>query len=119
MKTGHKDLLPRYQYLRQVAMQLNQRLVKALPKGVLEEGGKLLGILEGKTFMLQSEDVLTILMDFCLYDIRREGINAIERYLAESPPPPGSDEMLVLQAMRAPGIPCSSWNRRNQGWACR
>jgi SEC-C motif len=41
-----------------------------------------------------------VLMDFCIYDVRRQGTNAVERYLAESPPASNSDEMVLLQAMR-------------------
>jgi hypothetical protein len=34
------------------------------------------------------------------HDVRRNGKNAIERFLAESPPPANSDEMLLLKAKR-------------------
>src|SRR5207244_4376895 len=96
----HAALLARYQHLRRVALPLNNRLVETLPKNVLDEGGKKLGILKKNVLVLDTEDEISVLMDFCLYDVRRQGVNAIERYLAESPPPPDSDEMVLLQAMR-------------------
>jgi SEC-C motif len=93
-------LLPRYKHLRQVGTQLNTRLVKTLPKSVLDEGGRNLGLLKKNVLTLDTEDELAVLMDYCIHDIRRQGINAVERFLAESPPPAGSDEMVILQALR-------------------
>src|SRR5262249_9409140 len=75
-------------------------LVGRLKKDVMEEGGKKLGILKGNALILDSEDELSVLMDYCIYDVRRKGRNAVEDYLADSPPPADSDEMLILQAMR-------------------
>ncbi len=39
-------------------------------------------------------------MDYCIYDLYRNGRNAVERFLQDSPPPPDSDEMQCLNAMR-------------------
>jgi hypothetical protein len=95
----YSELLPRYKQLRQVSMELNHRLVKTLPKDVLDEGGKKLGILKKNVLVLDNEDEIAVLMDYCIYDVRRQGKNAVERYLANSPPPPGSDERVLLEAM--------------------
>jgi len=97
----HARLLPRYKHLRQVALELNTRLVHTLSKSILNEGGKKLGILTKKDVLtLDAEDELSVLMDYCIYDIRRKGKNAIERFVEKSPPPADSDEMVLLQAMR-------------------
>src|SRR5438105_4903900 len=93
-------LVPRYEHLRNVALRLNDRLVKTLSRRDLDEGGKKLGILRGNTLVLDTEDEIAVLMDYCIYDLRRKGSNAVERYLADSPPPAESDEMVLLQAMR-------------------
>jgi hypothetical protein len=89
-----------YIRLRSVARALNNRLVKTLSRAVMGEGGKKLGILKGNTLVLDSEDEIAVLMDFCIYNVRRDGRNAVERFLATSPPPPESDEMLILRAMQ-------------------
>jgi hypothetical protein len=96
----HPELLIRYQHLRRVGLRLNSRLVKTVPKSVLDEGGKKLGILKRNVLILDTEDEIAVLMDFCIYDVRRQGANAVEHFVADSPPPPGSDEMVLLQAMR-------------------
>jgi SEC-C motif-containing protein len=100
MTSTHSHLLPRYKHLRQVSMRLNSSLVKTLPRDVLDEGGKRLGMLKGNKLILDSEDMSSVLMDFCIYDVRRQGLNAVERFLAESPPPSESEQMILLQAMR-------------------
>jgi hypothetical protein len=97
----HASKLVRYKHLRHVGLELNNRLVASLSKNALEEGGKALGILRNGVFVLGNEDESNVLMDYCLHDVREDGINAIERFLAKSPPAPGSDELLILQAKRA------------------
>ena len=96
----HAELLPRYKHLRQVGLELNNRLVKTLSKSTLEEGGKKLGIFKNNAITLDTEDEISVLMDCCIHDLRRQGKNAIEHYLAESPPAADSDEMVLLQALR-------------------
>src|SRR5439155_11128691 len=98
--TRHAELLPRYKHLRRVGLELNKQLVKTLSRSALDEGGKKLGILKRNVLTLDTEDEIAVLMDYCLHDVRRHGLNAIERYLAESPPPPDSDDWLLLQALR-------------------
>jgi hypothetical protein len=100
MMAHDDEFLARYQHLRQVGLELNNRLVQTLPRRALDEGGKKLGILKKNTLILDSEDEIAVLMDYCLHDVRSHGLNAIERYLAESPPPDGSDEHIILEAKR-------------------
>src|SRR5262249_43503120 len=94
------DLLPRYLHLREVQRRLNHILVERLKKDVLDEGGKKLGILKKNVLVLDTEDEIAVLMDYCLYDVRRRGLNAVERYLEDAPPAPDSDEMRILKAMK-------------------
>lgn len=93
-------LVSRYQQLRAVGRNLNNKLVKRLAKDVLQEGGRRLGILKNGTFVFDSEDETSVLMDYCIYDVRRSGRNCIEQYLADSPPDHESDEMVCLRAMQ-------------------
>jgi len=96
----HTELLTRYRHLRQVGRELNNRLLATLPREAFNEGGNRLGILKKNVLVFDNEHEMAVLMDYCLYDMRQHGENAIERFLATSPPPPDSDEMLVLQGMR-------------------
>jgi hypothetical protein len=92
-------LLAHYRRLRQAQRGLHTALFKGLPKDVLEEGGTDLGLLEGNHLILGDEAEMAIFMDYCIYSVRRDGRNAVERFLAESPPGPNSEEAALLQAM--------------------
>jgi len=94
------EIVSRYKHLRAVGRRLNDKLVQRLSRDVLDEGGRKLGIFQGDVFVFNSEDETSVLMDYCLYDVRRQGRNAIEQYLIESPPDPESDEMVCLGAMQ-------------------
>jgi hypothetical protein len=98
--TQQMDMVGRYKQLRQIGLSLNMQLTKILSKSEIHEGGRKLGILKNETLVLENEDEIAILMDFCLHDVRRYGINAIDRFLAQSPPPLDSDTMLILQGKR-------------------
>jgi hypothetical protein len=94
------EIISRYKNLRKVSMKLNHKLVRTLSKEVLYEGGRKLGILKGGTLYFNTEDESSVLMDYCIYDVRRKGRNAVEAYLIESPPDPESEEMTCLRAMQ-------------------
>jgi len=97
---GRAEMVSRYKHLRAVGRNLNHKLVKRLSKDVLDEGAWKLGILQGGVFVFDSEDETAVLMDYCIYDVRRQGRNAVEQYLFDSPPDPDSDEMVCLHAMQ-------------------
>ncbi|NLS91391.1 MAG: SEC-C domain-containing protein [Planctomycetaceae bacterium] len=94
------EIVSRYKHLRAVGRNLNHKLVKRLSKDVLSEGGKRLGIFQRGTLIFNSEDESAVLMDYCIYDVRRKGRNAVEQYLIDSAPAPESDEMACLRAMQ-------------------
>lgn len=96
----HAELLPRYKHLRQVGLNLNTKLVHTLSRSVMGEGGRKLGILDDDVLLLDTEDEIAVLMDYCIHDVRRHGVNAVEGYLRSSPPVLNSDEWVLLQALR-------------------
>ena len=65
--TSHADLLPSYKRLRDVRFQLNNRLVETIPRVMLTECGRKLGLFRDGTFVFDSEGDMSILMDYCLY----------------------------------------------------
>src|SRR5262245_13186322 len=92
-------LLARYQHLRQVSMQVSHTLVQRLDKDVLDEGGESVGRRQGDSLVLGSEDEMAVLMDHCIHDVYRGGVNAAQEYFANAPYPDGSDEDAVLRAL--------------------
>jgi hypothetical protein len=97
--TSHAEVLPAYRRLRQIGIQLNHKLVKLLSTPTLNLGAMKLGILKNGTFVFESEDETSVLMDFCIHNIQVDGLTAVQRYLEQSPPPSDSDEMVLLTAM--------------------
>jgi hypothetical protein len=93
-------LIARYKHLRTVGQNLNQKLVRRLSNSVLDEGGRRLGILQNGILVFNTEDETSVLMDYCIYNVRSNGRNAVEEYLIDSPPDLDSDEMVCLRAMR-------------------
>jgi len=93
-------ILACYKHLRAVGLTLNHKLVQRLSKDVVYEGGRKLGLLKRNALVFDSEDETAILMDYCIYDVRRQGRNAFEQYLLDSPPAQESDEMVCLRAMQ-------------------
>jgi hypothetical protein len=97
--TSHAELLPRYQQIRAAGLAVNNTLVGRLKKDVFEEGARKLGIFHKGTLVFDSEAEMAVLTDHCLHDIRRQGRNTVEDYLAEAPFAPDSDAGLFLQAL--------------------
>jgi hypothetical protein len=95
----HSGLLDRYRRLREVRSRLNNLLVETIPKKTLEECGRILGFSRRGVLVFETQDEPTILMDYCIYYPGPDGRNLVAKYLEQTPPPAGSDEMAALRAM--------------------
>lgn len=93
-------IVAEYKRLRAASTRLVNELVRRLKANELNEGGEKLGIIRRGIFVFESEDVSAVLMDYCVYEVRRSGRNAVEKYLCENPPEADSDEMNCLHAMQ-------------------
>jgi hypothetical protein len=74
-----EGVLGRYRQARAVSRQINTLLTKQLDREVLQEGARRLGMLRNDIMCFSTEDESCVLMDYCIYDCRREGENAIQR----------------------------------------
>jgi hypothetical protein len=92
--------IERYRRLRTVSQHLNQKVIKTLPEDAMLETGRRLGILQGRTFLLDSEDELSVVMDCCLHDLMQDGKNAMEWYLENHSSLASPDERELLEAFR-------------------
>lgn len=93
------ELLRTYKRIRAVQQAMNADLTSRLPKNVILESAKRLGLTRGKVLIFNSVHESSVLFDYCLYSVRTGGKTAVEWYAAKTPPPPDSDEMTVLRAM--------------------
>jgi hypothetical protein len=76
-------------------------LVTRLAPETLEEGAQKLGLLDGHKIVLRSESEAAVLMDYCIFNVVRQGKNAVERYLDEAPLASDEIELDYWQAMRS------------------
>ena len=97
---NYLKLVARYKELRKIMCDLqNDTLLKYVSKRALDVCGKKLGILQNNTFVLDDMDQIGVVMDYCIYDYREDGINAVSQYIADSQLDPDSDEYTVVNAM--------------------
>jgi hypothetical protein len=69
-------------------------------KDAILHNGRRLGLAEGRLFILDSMDELTLAVDLAIQTAPPGRSRAIERYARSARFAPGSDEALVLEAMR-------------------
>jgi hypothetical protein len=94
------QVVARYQSLRKLSMSINNKLVMGLSKETMVEGASKLGMLEGHTIVLPTEDMSSVLLDYCIYHVYRDGRNRLDEYLIARSPEPGTDEHVCLHAMQ-------------------
>ena len=88
----------RYRNLRALAMDLNHRIIKTIPRRAIDDIGRALGILRKGVLVFETEDMSSVLMDCCLYDWFQNGKNLVQRYSEAHPAQPGTDDHFLLDA---------------------
>ncbi len=95
---NYEHALEEYTRVRDVRIDLNNKLVKQLSRKTLLKGGRALGLLVDNVLCFETEDESCVLMDYCIHDCRDLGRNAIDRYLAR--PRLDANERQLLEAMQ-------------------
>ena len=93
----YSEKLVEYQRWRAVGRRLNTKLVESLDKKDIDEAGKRLGILRKGVLCFDTEDTISVLMDYAIRHVRHNGLNTVEHCLAQSPPT-DREELAWLQA---------------------
>ena len=88
----------RYQRLRTVVRELNNRMAKTIPKRAFAEVGDALGIRHNGVLEFDNEDETSVLMDCILYDWFQNGKNLVQRYAAAHLFSSGTDEDIMMRA---------------------
>jgi hypothetical protein len=94
------EVLAQYRRWRAVGEQLNGKLVESLGKRDIDEAGRRLGLLRNGVLCFDTEDTITVLMDFAIRHVRRNGRSAVERCLAQTPPA-DPEQLAWLKAVSA------------------
>ena len=95
------ERLARYRENRQVLMELNSRLVHNLAGDSVQVGAARLGLARGRTLVLDAEEHLCVLMDYCINHVRTRGMTAIESFVQSQGPSCNAREQELLQVMLA------------------
>ena len=99
MVRTESDVLTQYDRFSKVMNHFQAVIPEWVDKGMLEAGARRLGLWHDGMLAFQAEAELTALLDYCLYNLPKEGLNLATRYMRRNPPAPGSDEEIVLKAM--------------------
>ena len=94
------EVLEHYRRLREISKRLHPDVLKLLSKDALLQSGRRLGMAQGRTFILDSMDDLTLAFDMAIYTSPSGRSRAIDRYARSANLAPGSEWKLMLDAMR-------------------
>jgi hypothetical protein len=97
---SREEILTRYRHLRGLATRHHAEALKFLSRSAILEQARHLGLAMGKTLVAKSIDEMTLAFDLALHTARPGHSRAIDRYARAAQLQPGSDEFVVLEAMR-------------------
>jgi len=100
MEIDYDDILIRYLEFRKTGLKLNSKLVRLLPKEDLEVGARKLGMMDkSNVLVMENEDEMPILVDYCIHSVLKNGENLIDRCLEEFPIDFSFEEMEILDLL--------------------
>jgi hypothetical protein len=108
------DVVTRYRHLREISTQHHSGILKLVSPDALLRVARRLGLARGKTLILEDIDERTYVYDLAVYTAQAGRSRAIDRYARSVQFGAQSDEMLVLQAMRAARFSILHIERRHE-----
>jgi hypothetical protein len=94
------EVLARYRRLRQISKQQHEAVLDIIAPDVLLDWAKRLDLTEGKAVVLENDNEMTLPEDLAIYLPRLGHAHPLDRYARLARFAPGSDEAIVLAAMR-------------------
>jgi len=94
------EVLARYRHLREICKRHHSDALKLLSRDAILSQARRLGLADGKILILDSMDELTLAFDLAIYTAPAGRSRAIDRYARSTQFASGSDEALMLEAMR-------------------
>jgi len=94
------ETLARYRRLREVGKRHHDAVMDFLPKDAILQHGRRLGLAQGRRLVLDSMDELALAIDLAIYTAPPGRSRAIDRYANSARLAPGSEEAVMLEAMR-------------------
>lgn len=97
---SREEVLTRYRHLRAISTRHHTEAMNFFSRPALLEQARHLGLAVGETLAAESFDELTLAFDLAIHTARPDHTRAVDRYAGAAQLQPGSDEALVLEAMR-------------------
>jgi len=94
------EILTRYRHLRQISKELHQAVLDIIAADVVLAWAKRLGLTQGKTLVSDSDYEIGLAEDLAIYVARPGRSHPLDRYARAAGFAAGSDEAIVLEAMR-------------------
>jgi hypothetical protein len=94
------EILARYRRLRQISREQHEAVLDIIAPSVLLDWAKRLDLTEGKAVVLGNDNEMTLPEDLAIYLPRPGRSHPLDRYARIVRFAPGSDEAIVLAAMR-------------------
>jgi hypothetical protein len=94
------EILARYRRLRQISKEQHEAVLDIIAPDVLLDWAKRLDLTEGKAVVLENDNEMTLPEDLAIYLPRLGHAHPLDRYARVARFAPGSDEAIVLAAMR-------------------
>jgi hypothetical protein len=95
-----REILRRYRHLRAMVTHHHSAALKFLTPAAIIERARRLGLAAGQALIADNEKEMTLLFDLVIYAAKEGRSRAIDRYAKAAQLPAGSDEALMLEAMR-------------------
>lgn len=96
---SRSEVIARYRTLREISKRHHSKVMDFLSQDAIFHHGRRLGLLVGKTFVLDDMDDLNLAFDLAIYTAPVGRSRAVDRYANAARLAPGSNEALVLESM--------------------
>lgn len=100
MTLTRDSILARYLHLREISKRLHDGVLKSISGDALLNQARRLGLVEGKTLLLDHTEEMYYVYDLAIYSAPPDRSRAIDRYAKSAKFEAQSDERLMLDAMR-------------------
>jgi hypothetical protein len=112
--SSREEVLARYRHLREISKQHLHEILECISADAFLHQARRLGLARGKTLILDNMDELNYVHDLVIHTASAGRSRAIDRYARSADLVAGSDEALMLEAMRAARFAILAIERRHE-----
>ena len=114
LPSSRDEILARYRQFREISKQHHHDILACISGDALLNQARRLGLARGKTLTLEDMEEMNYVYDLAIHTASPQRSRAIDRFAGSARFAPGSDEALVLEAMRAARFSVLLIDRRHE-----